>query len=235
MSSEATAYFPNALANAADIRESPVPQRQSSPVQSQTDISARESTTDPELSAEVLLVEVGKGSKEALGRLYRQLAPTIYNVAARILKDDAEAEDLVQDVFLFLFRKGSQFDPEKGSARSWMIQATYHRAFSRRTLLRARPHYQAGELHDDRMPPSLGGDVEQASINGIMAQQLRMRFQDVLTPDQRRTLELHFFGGLSFREIAEKTGQTLENTRKQYYRGCQRLRAHFVQQKETPK
>jgi RNA polymerase sigma-70 factor (ECF subfamily) len=234
MSSEVAAYFSNALANAADVRESASPQRQSSAVQPETGFSARESSTAPEISAEILLVEVGKGSKEALGCLYRQVAPAIYNVAVRILKDDAEAEDLVQDVFLFLFRKASQFDPEKGSARSWMIQATYHRAFSRRSLLRARPHYQAGELHDDRMPSSQSSDVEQASIDGIMAQQLRMRFQDVLTPDQCRTLELHFFGGLSFREIAEQTGQTLENTRKQYYRGCQRLRGHFVQ-KETPK
>jgi RNA polymerase sigma-70 factor (ECF subfamily) len=66
-------------------------------------------------SEESLLVQVGKGDKEALSILFQRHARAVYNVARRILKDDSEAEDLVQDLFLFIFQKAQSFDATKGT------------------------------------------------------------------------------------------------------------------------
>jgi len=227
MSSEAAAYFPDGLANTAEVYEAS-PGKTSSLREAAAKQSAAEPTDDQ------LLLQVGLGSKDALGVLYRRIAPSIFHVALRILKDEAEAEDLVHEVFLFLFSKATQFDPGKGTARSWIIQATYHRAFDRKSFLSVRHHYKMKEPHDD-LHSVRCRDVEQMAVDGIMAQELLARFREVLKPDQRRVLELHFFGGFSFREIAEQTGQTLENTRKLYLRGRLRLRADVFRQKETTK
>jgi RNA polymerase sigma-70 factor (ECF subfamily) len=231
MSSEAAAYFPNGLAEASDTGVGANDRGHSHAVSARGS-SASEATgsTISETSDDQLLSQVGLGSSDALATLYRRIAPSVYRVAVRILKDEAEAEDLVHDVFIFLFDKASQFDPTKGSARSWIIHATYHRAFNRRNFLRVRHHYQTIALDNDATYASA-----EPSLNGIAAQQLAGYFQAVLKPNQRRVLELHFFGGQSFREIAEQTGQTLENTRKLYLRGTQRLRAYVFRQKETTK
>lgn len=71
---------------------------------------------------EHLLARVGCGSKEALGLLFRRYRRVLLNVAGRILRDASEAEDLCQDVFLYLFEKAEFFDASKGTASSWIIQ-----------------------------------------------------------------------------------------------------------------
>ena len=85
---------------------------------------------------------------EALSLLFRRYAHMVRAVAERILRDASEAEDLVQEVFLFVFRKGALFDPERGSARSWLAQVTYHRAFDRRRYLVSRHFYSNLELQE---------------------------------------------------------------------------------------
>ena len=232
MSSEAAAYFPNGLAEASDAGAGADDRSHSHAVSERGSLgSEAPGNAISETSDDQLLSQVGLGSSDALATLYRRIAPSVYRVAVRILKDEAEAEDLVHDVFLFLFDKASQFDPTKGSARSWIIHAAYHRAFNHRKLLRVRRHYQTIALDND----AVYAGTEPMSLNGIAARQLAGYFQAVLKPNQRRVLELHFFGGYSFREIAKQTGQTLENTRKLYLRGTQRLRAYVFRQKETTK
>src|SRR5258708_33228437 len=71
---------------------------------------------------EVLIARVQKGDREALSSLFRHYAHPIRNVGCRILRDKAEAEDLVQEVFLYIYRKSGLFDSSKRSARSWIIQ-----------------------------------------------------------------------------------------------------------------
>jgi RNA polymerase sigma factor (sigma-70 family) len=101
-----------------------------------------------EVSDESLLCQICVGNGEALAVLFERYARLTRSVAARILRDTAEAEDLVQDLFLYIQRKCEIFDSSKSSARSWIVQMAYHRALDRRRCLKSRefdaqPFFQA--------------------------------------------------------------------------------------------
>ena len=89
-------------------------------------------------SDESLLRQIGIGDREALAALFQRYARLTRSVAVRILSDTAEAEDLVQDLFLYIQRKCRIFDSSKSSARSWIVQMAYHRALDRRRYLQSR-------------------------------------------------------------------------------------------------
>lgn len=219
MCSEA-AYFPDAIAH-SDAKQA------GKPVDPQNDVGnvpADISATDEEL-----LHRVSLGSKEALGFLFRRHRSAVSNVAQRILKDASEAEDLCQEVFVYLFQKARLFDPGKGSAASWIIQIAYHRAMNRRQYLTHRQHYNTQELDEEQVD---GGRQPQL-IDEITARSLLSRLREQLSQEQRETLELHFFEGYSLREIAEKTNQKLGNVRHHFYRGLERLRSNLFP-KKTP-
>ena len=158
MSSEAAAFFPDALASTADrqavcsgVHPSP-PEVNEGHLRSET--AGPLEIASPQISEvadEHLLEQVSRGGREALGVLFRRHARSVRNVAQRILRDEAEADDLLQDVFLFIFRKAALFDPSKGSARSWIFQVAYHRAFNRRQYLTTRHFYNAMELDEEKL------------------------------------------------------------------------------------
>ena len=154
----------------------------------------------------------------------------MYNVSRRIVKDNSEAEDLLQELFLFIFQKAQTFDSAKSSASSWIIQMAYHRASTAGRYLSFRQHYEVRELDEDR----LIGNRWQISINELSGRSLLTKLRKELSVEQQQTLELHFFEGYSFHEIAEKTGQTYGNVRNQYYRGLERLRSHIFPGKTSP-
>lgn len=150
----------------------------------------------------------------------------IFNVARRILKDDSEAEDLVQEVSLLIYQRAHLFDPSRSSAASWIIQIAYHRAIDRRRYLTQRQHYNRPELIEE-LTPAKNPEL----FDAITARQILEKMREELSEDQRQTLELHFFDGLSFREISERTGQSYGNVRNHYYRGIERLRSYIFPQK----
>jgi RNA polymerase sigma-70 factor, ECF subfamily len=182
-------------------------------------------------SDEDLLQRVGQGNREALSILFQRHARAVHNVARRILKDDSEAEDLLQELFLFIFQKARTFDVDKGSATSWIIQMTYHRAIDRRRYLGFRGHYNSQEFDEARLAANQG----QLSIDDLAGKALLAKLRNELSIDQLRTLELHFFEGYSFHEIAENTGQTFGNVRIHYYRGLERLRSYIFPGKTNSK
>lgn len=229
MNSEA-AYFSDALVNTPEVSEA-IPN-------APDDIAAFRECTAPDQPASVtggtneapdngLMEQVRGGSKDALALLFRRYNCSVRSVAYRILRDEPEADDLVQEVFLFLFQKAALFDPSKGSASSWIIQIAYHRAINRRQYLTVRQHYDAHELEEQR----LGAGERPLFVDAVVAKTLLNRLREQVSNEQRQTLEFHFFDGYTFREIAEKTGQTLGNVRNHYYRGLERLRACVFPQK----
>jgi RNA polymerase sigma-70 factor (ECF subfamily) len=227
MRSEAAAYFSDALADAINTH---VPASASSLRETITgDPVATISNRDVALerSDEDLLLQISRGGREALSILFQRHARRIFNVARRILRDDAEAEDLLQDFFLFLFQKAGTFDRKKSSAISWIIQMAYHRAIDRRRFLTFRQHYNSQELDEDRQH----GNGGQISINDVAARALLGKLRDELSEEQRQTLELHFFEGYTFHEIADRTGQAFGNVRHQYYRGLEKLRSFVFPEK----
>ncbi|WP_047496958.1 RNA polymerase sigma factor [Terriglobus sp. TAA 43] len=172
---------------------------------------------------EQLLVALVNGSHEALGLLFGKHARAVYRLAHRILCDETEAADLRQEVFLYLFERAANFDPEKTSGLSWILQITYHRAIDRRRYLSHRHHYQS-EVFDETRQHEQRSELSAEHLDG---KALLSRLREQLPPDQRKTLELHILEGYSFREIAERSGQTLGNVRHHYYRAIERLRANL--------
>jgi RNA polymerase sigma-70 factor (ECF subfamily) len=175
-----------------------------------------------ESSDDLLLNRVAQGDQEALSVLFWRHAHVVFSVACRILRDESEAEDLLQELFLFLFQKAGLFDAKKSTGASWIIQMAYQRAIDRRRYLDVRHHYSVQELDEERSPAAKG----QVSIDQIAGKILLDRLRGEISTEQLQTLELHLFEGHSFREIAATTGQTLGNIRNHYYRGLERLRSY---------
>ena len=186
------------------------------------------SDKEAEPSDTTLLNRVSQGEKNALSVLFRRHARPVLSVARRILRDESEAEDLCQDVFLYLFEKAKLFDARKGSASSWIIQIAYHRAINRRQYLTFRRHYDAQELSEENL--DIGG--RRFFADELVARTLLNKIREQLSSEQQQTLELHYFEGYSLREIAEKTGQALGNVRHHFYRGLERLRSCVFPEKD---
>jgi RNA polymerase sigma-70 factor, ECF subfamily len=246
MSSEATVFFPDALANISEVRASASPETElfePSPckIQSHTESLERSMGIDLQnggLPDERLLEQVQMGVKEALSNLFQRHARAVRNVAHRILRDEAEADDLVQEVFLFIFRRTAVFDARQGSARSWIIQMTYHRAFERRRYLNSRHFYTIQDLDERRLSlVDLNSHLpfHESSMEGVLGKALTITFNARLSPEQRETIHLYFFEGYTLREIAELTGHSLAKVRHQYYRGLERLRKYVLPQSPRSK
>jgi RNA polymerase sigma-70 factor, ECF subfamily len=234
MTSEAAAYFPEALARASEVRELAhgVPELVPKPLKAQSkchtpDLPLVAVTQTSEVSDELLMEQVQQGTKEALSLIFRRHARAVRNVAYRILRNEAEADDLVQDVFLFIFRKAALFDASHGAARSWIIHVTYHRAFDRRRYLTTRHFYTDQGLENavlsvaDRRNETL---LYEWSLDGVWGKASAARLRELLSPDQLATIELHFFEGCTLEEVAERIGQSLGKVRHHYYRGLEKLR-----------
>jgi RNA polymerase sigma-70 factor (ECF subfamily) len=178
-----------------------------------------------EPSDESLLAQLCVGSGQALAVLFERYARVTRSVAFRILRNSTEAEDLVQDLFLFIQRKCAIFDSSKSSARSWIIQMAYHRAIERRRYLTTRQFYASEDAQALRNEvvgvPTDESDYSAEAVFGRNG--LEKVFQS-LSEDQRETLRLHFFGGYTLSEIAAKLGQPHGNVKHYYYRGLAKLR-----------
>jgi len=222
MSTEATLNLLQALV----VAETPPDERsQTSP------LPTVDKANDPSQSLpdERLLEAVGSGSKDALGLLFRRHGRVVFNVAWRILRDESEADDLRQEVFLYIFERANHYDSQKSTAVSWIVQITYHRALDRRRYLSSRQHYKLEALDEQRQGPR-GAEVSTDQLDG---KAILDKLKGQLTSDQQQTLELHFFEGYSFREIAEKTCQPVGNVRHHYYRALDRLRSNLFPQKRA--
>ena len=164
-----------------------------------------------------------EGDEEAALTLFRRFAKLAMSVGYKVLQDEGEAEDFAQEFFLDLCAEAGSFDGAKGSARTWIVQMIYRRAFDRRAYLCRRQFYLGTEDGADTNTLVGARDPEDTMIDRLTVQQLKTAFTE-LTDDQRKTLEMFFFEGLTFAEIAERTGEEVENVRHHYYRGLERLR-----------
>lgn len=181
-------------------------------------------------SDEVLVSRLCGEDREALSLLFRRYARIVRGVAFRVLRDVSEADDLVQEIFLLIYRLRRSFDSSKGSARFWILQMTYRRAVSRRRYLTSRHFYKsvdiddvAGELTDPRAESS---QLKNSLLGLLGTSGLEKAFES-LSDGQRQTLSLYFFEGYTVDEIAVKLGQSRGNIKHHYFRGLDRLRKHL--------
>ncbi len=176
------------------------------------------------LSDEDVIERLCQGHSDALPILFDRFRRLVLKIASRILRDPGEAEDLTQDVFFEIFNKASQFDPAKGSAKTWVLQYAYHRSLSRRQYLALRSFYDRHQITEREVCESNSVD---APWRGLTFQEWRRVIEQglaTLNEKQRKTLELVCFQGLLLSEISERTKEPLPNVRHHYYRGLEGLR-----------
>jgi len=197
---------------------------------------ASQKTDASELSDETLLAQIAAGDTDALAVLFRRYARLVWTVAERIVRNKAEADDLLQDVFLLIQRRASVFDASKGTARSLIVHMTHQRALTRRRYLSTR-HSQATR-EAEQNAGNLAGQKTPLYDESIEAHFGRERLQTALeemSPDQRETLRLYFFEGFTLREISAQLGQSKGNVKHHYYRGLDKLRSYLPQKGRVPR
>ena len=176
------------------------------------------------MSDEEVIEQLRNGHPDALPILFDRFHRLVLKIALGILRDPAEAEDVMQDIFLEVYNKADRFDSARGSAKTWILQCAYHRSLSRRQYLALRNFYDRHQTTEIEVADSRYLNV---SWRGLTFQEWKRVIQQglaTLNEKQRKTLELACFHGLLLTEIAERTKESLPNVRHHYYRGLQALR-----------
>ena len=188
------------------------------------DTRMEKSLEDPDRaeSDRALLAAMVARDADAVGRLYDRHAARLLGVAYRILGETGEAEEVVQEVFLFAWRSASSYDPFRGSVLAWLIVATRSRAIDR---VRTR---KPGVSGDEEGRDPLAGlpaadDVEEATASREWETVCRGAIAE-LPEEQRRALELAFFEGLTHPEIAARTATPLGTVKTRIRLGLMKLR-----------
>ena len=173
------------------------------------------SDTSPGSLDASLLVEIAQGDEAAMAQFYSRHAKRVYSVALRVLRDPSSAEDVLQDIFMQIWRKPETFNVTRGSLEGWLSVIARNRAID---VIRGR---KPTELIDDLPLPSsqdLAAEVEH-SVTLERVKQLVA----TLPQEQRQALNLAFFQGLTHSEIAQKTGDPLGTVKTRIRIGLQTL------------
>ena len=181
-------------------------------------------------SDQEIIRQLRAGVPDALSILFDRYYRLVLSVALRILHDHGEAEDMMQEVFLEIYRDVDKFDPSRGSVKMWILQHAYHRSLNRRRYLKVRGFY------DPRQTSLLGAWDSDSSSNDRVGL-TQKEWEAVITSGfkmlgekERKTVELAYFKGLLLKEVADQMREPLPNVRNYYYRGLKKLRS-FVNER----
>src|SRR5215475_13137423 len=170
------------------------------------------------LSDEALVALAARSEQTALAELYDRYGRTAYGLALRVLRDQALAEDAVQEAFLTVWRTASRFMPERGKASTWILTLVHRRAVD---AVRREQRRRADSL-EKAAEPAVEGVEEDAWLR---LQRERVQAALRRLPDaQREALELAYYGGFSQSELAERLGQPLGTIKSRMFTGLSRLR-----------
>lgn len=170
----------------------------------------------PQVTDSMLISRIRGGDEDALAALHDRYAQVVYSVALRVLGDTTQAEDILQEIFLQLWRKPETFDSNRGSLGAWLAVIARHRAIDQ---LRKR----RSELDIDDVMISVDSNLEQTADRNRTIARIRSAVEQ-LPSEQRRALELAFFQGLTHSEIAAKTGEPLGTIKTRIRAGLAALR-----------
>ena len=172
------------------------------------------------LSDEALVALVARSQDEALDELYSRFGRVAYGLALRVLRDEALAEDAVQEAFLSVWRTATRFIPERGKASTWLLTLVHRRAVD---LVR-REQRRRTDVLDETFEMAAEGS---SSDDVVWLRLERERVQVALRrlPDQQReALELAYYGGFTQAELAERLGQPIGTIKSRMFSGLGRLR-----------
>ncbi len=176
---------------------------------------------------EQLMRDLAAGHEEAIGALYARYGPLVFGLAAQAV-DRGTAEELVQDVFLAVWRGASSFDPGKGPLRPWLLQIAHYRIANELRRRSRRPRTEAdpeGESIAGFPDPALD-QAEEAWL--AHRREILKRALEELPPPQRQALGLAFYEDLSHGEIASVLGLPLGTAKSRVRSGMARLRARLA-------
>lgn len=163
-----------------------------------------------------LVASLRSGDQGAMTALYDRYSSVVYSVALRVLQDTGAAEDVLQEVFLQLWRKPSAFDSARGNLGPWLAVITRNRAID--AVRKRRP-----EVDIDDVVVSVETDIASETDRSRAVEKIRSAL-GVMPAPQRSAMELAFFEGLTHMEIAEKTGEPLGTIKTRIRSGLLTLR-----------
>ncbi|WP_245159175.1 sigma-70 family RNA polymerase sigma factor [Blastococcus sp. TF02A-35] len=174
-----------------------------------------------------ILRRIRAGERDAVDELYERFRRPAFALARRILADDGLAEDVLQDVFLGVWRDPYAYDGARGSFSSWLLAVVHHKAVDavRREESQRRRQARAEDqaVLDE---PVATRDVEDDAWSRVVADQVRSALGELPTP-QREALTLAYYGGYTQREVAALTGTPLGTVKTRMLAGMRRLRTEL--------
>ncbi|KSW21571.1 ECF RNA polymerase sigma factor SigK [Cellulomonas sp. B6] len=180
------------------------------------------SSSTPETgSVEEHLLLVAGGDREAFGLVYDALAPLVHGTALAVLRDPDHAAEVTQEVMVEVWRTAPRFEPARGSARAWAATLAHRRAVDRVRSVQAQRRRDQAVLDADAPRPydevaeEVEGNLEAARVRHCLGG---------LTDTQRTAVELAYYGGLSYREVAARLGAALPTVKSRIRDGLLRLR-----------
>ena len=172
----------------------------------------------------ILVVAVGRYRQDALAEAYRRHAGAVFALARRLLVDRTLAEEVVQEVFLRLWNRPEKFDPERGSLRSFLLAQTHGRSVD---ILRSEVSRRQREERDARDRAEAEYDIEHAVVDLAVADEVR-EAMSVLPDGERAAIELAYFGGHTYREVATLLDEPEGTVKSRIRSGLRRLRTALV-------
>lgn len=170
-----------------------------------------------------LVVGMARYQQDALAEAYRRHAGAVFGLAKRLLGAAAQAEEVVQEVFLRLWNQPDRYDPDRGSLRSFLLAQTHGRAVD---LLRSEQARRRREERDAVTAVPVEHDLDRELWDLALADQVRAALQR-LGPGEREAIELAYFGGRTYREVAETLGEPEGTIKSRIRAGLRRLRTEL--------
>ena len=172
-----------------------------------------------------IVAQLRQGDKGALVRLYDEYSGLVYGVARRVLRDAAAAEDVVQEVFLQLWRNPAAFNEERGRLAPWLAVIARHKAVDQLRKLKYEaapdPDTSDGPAAEPAAPATISADsfADAGKAKRLMAQ---------LPSEQKEALEMAYLDGLTHSEIAQRTGEPLGTVKSRIRLGLNFLRKEMA-------